>query len=240
MSGFLFSVLWDGWQMFCGRNTRGTHNFYSVRSNCSKRRQLQVGGLSEDFYKSRQEKNWLNLMVIKFNIGALLRVPEQRGVAISTLVLFPTRLTACKGMKLHSWGLYFLWWFSKRCCGGRVKMWHDNCLWLPKRLRPSAIWQTHTASFNSPPFKKKKNPHLSLEGDSSQVQQQPVKLCTSGLKAWFIAESEVFLGIKEKNNKHRQQSRVNVLCFKNDNRAIKEIYWSRTADNPSLSLTKFN
>lgn len=82
-------------------------------------------------------------MVIKFNIGALLRVPEQRGVAISALVLFPTRLTACKGMKLHSWGLYFLWWFSKRCCGGRVKMWHDNCLWLPKRLRPSAIWQTH-------------------------------------------------------------------------------------------------
>lgn len=211
MSGFLFSALWDGWQMFCGRNTRGTHSFYSVRSNCSKRRQLQVGGLSEDFYTSRQEKNWLNLMVIKFNIGALLRVPEQRGVAVSALVLFPTRLTACKGIKLHSWGLYFLWWFSKRCCGGRVKMWHDNCLWLPERLRPSAIWQTHThCIIQQSTFQKKnlknKNPRLSLEGDSSQVQQQPVKLCTSGLKVWFIVESEVFLGNKEE----KQQTPVTV------------------------------
>lgn len=47
-------------------------------------------------------------MVIKLNIGALLRVPEQRRVAVSALVLFPTRLAACKGMKLRSWGLYFL------------------------------------------------------------------------------------------------------------------------------------
>lgn len=213
MSGFLFSAPWDGWQMFYGRNTRGTHSFYSVRSNCSKRRQLQVGGLSEDFYTSRQEKNWLNLMVIKFNTGALLRVPEQRGVAVSALVLFPTRLTACKGIKLHSWGLYFLWWFSKRCCGGRVKMWHDNCLWLPERLRPSAIWQTHThCIIQQSTFQKKKNPHLSLEGDSSQVQQQPVKLCTSGLKVWFIVESEVFLRNKEKKTTNTGNS-PELMCF---------------------------
>lgn len=102
-------------------------DFYSLRSNCSKRRQLQVVRLSKNFCTSRQENNWLNLMVIRFSIESA----ERSGVAVSALVLFPTRLAACKGIKLHSWGLFFWWWFSKRCCGSRVKMWHDNCLWRP-------------------------------------------------------------------------------------------------------------
>lgn len=43
-------------------------------------------------------------MVIKFNIESA----RESGVAVSALVLFPTRLAACKGMKLHNPGLFFV------------------------------------------------------------------------------------------------------------------------------------
>lgn len=182
-----------------------------------------------------------NLIVGMFNIWALITVPDRRAVAVLALVLFPTRLTACKGIKLHSRGLCLCDGSPKGAAvaGSRRDMIIAcDCLnnWALSHLTNTytdITAQRQTVQHHSTVcLKNVIRPFKETEFISSPATSD---VCTSHFYVCFIVEPEVFL-----EKKHRQQSRVNMHYFWNDNRAIKRIYGVSLLGNPPFLQIKFN
>lgn len=190
-----------------------------------------------------------NLIVVTFNIWALITVPDRRGVAVSALMLFPIGLTACKGIKLHCQELYLCDGSPKGAAvaGSRRDM-IIACDCLKNRALShltntyaDITAQRQTLQHHSTVcLKKVTRPFKETEFISSPAASDvpPCSFAPHIFMSISLLSLRFFWKKKEKPPPAVQ--RVNMHYFWNDNRAIKRIYGVTFLGSPPFSQIKFN
>lgn len=173
-------------------------------------------------------------------------MPDRCGVDVSALVLFPIRLTACEGIKLHSRGLCLCDGSPKGAAvaGSRRDMiiacdcLNNRALSHLTNTYTDITAQRQTVQHHSTVCLKNVIRPFKETGFISSPAASDVPPCSL---APHILMSVSLLSLRFFwKKKHRQQSRVNMYYFWNDNRAIKRIYGVTLLGSPPFSQIKFN